>query len=113
MIYDNMDLLGATMNEQLAYGGTTEMRKNFLAMTTDTLCGHTFNESFNLNLLKSEQMATDWQRTIKAVATLTPLVKQFPWIIPVALKCPLGLLQVMVPDLARIVGLRRVGNPSP
>ena len=111
MIYDEIELLGAASKEQLAHGGIAEMRKNFLAMTTDSLCGHTFNESFNLNLLKSDQAATNWQKTIKAVATLTPLVKQFPWIIPVALKCPLGLLQVMVPGLARIVPLRRVGNP--
>ena len=110
MIYDKTELLGFRLKEQLADGGVAEMRKNFLAMTTDSLCGHAFEDS--LHLLESDQAATNWQKTIKAVAILTPLVKQFTWIIPLALMFPLGPLRMVVPDLARIVALHRVGNFS-
>ena len=106
MIHDNVEILSSRLKEQLSNGGVAEMRKNFLAMTTDTLCGHALDKS--LNLLESDQAAIDWQKTIKAIAILTPLVKQFTWIIPVALMLPLGPLRMIVPDLARIVALHRV-----
>lgn len=110
MIYRNMNLLGQRLKQGLADGGVVEMRKTYLAMTTDTLCDHTFGES--LDLLKQDKKADEWKRTIKAVAVLTPLIKQFTWIIPLALKLPLRPLQMVVPDLARIVALHRVGTIS-
>lgn len=84
------------------------MRKIYLAFTTDNLSDHCFGRS--TELLLDDQRALEWQRTIKAVATLTPLAKQFPWLIPLALKCPLRPLQKIVPDLARIVKARRVST---
>ena len=106
MIYEKTELLGVRLREQLANGGVAEMRKNYLAMTTDTLSSHAFDES--LDLLESDQAAINWQKTIKAIATLTPLIKQFTWIIPVALKLPLGLVQLVHRDIARIAALHWV-----
>ena len=106
MIYDNMDLLENRLRQDLSNGGAVELRKTYLAMTTDTLADHAFNKS--LNLLKDRKKADEWRRTIRAVTVLTPLIKQFVWIIPLALKLPMGLLRMIVPDLARIVALRRV-----
>lgn len=103
-----MGLLERRLKQDLANGGVVELRKTYLAMTTDTLADHTFQKP--LDLLKSDQKANDWRRTIKAVAVLTPLIKQFTWIIPLALKLPLRPLQMVVPDLARIVALRRVSR---
>jgi len=60
------------------------------------------------DLLGDEQRATNWMKTIKAVAMVTPLVKQYSWIMPFALKFPLWPLRVVLPDLSRIVQLRRV-----
>ncbi|KAL8929508.1 MAG: hypothetical protein Q9208_001177 [Pyrenodesmia sp. 3 TL-2023] len=105
MIYTKMDLLELRLREQLAKDGVAEMRKNFLATTTDVLCDHAFYES--LDLLRSDQAAGDWQKTIKAVAGLTPLQKQFLWIVPTALKLPLLPLWATVPHLARMVALHR------
>lgn len=108
MIYRKMDLLCQKLRHSLANGGVVELRKTYLAMTTDTLCGHAFDKS--LDLMDEDQKADEWKRTIKAVAILTPLIKQFTWIIPLALKLPLGPLRLVVPDLARIVALHRVGT---
>lgn len=108
MIYRKMDLLCQRLRDTLANGGVVEVRKAYLAMTTDTLCGHAFDRS--LDLLDEDRKADEWKRTIRAVAILTPLIKQFTWIIPLALKLPLGPLRMVVPDLARIVALHRVGT---
>ena len=106
MIHDKAELLCRGIRSQLLETGVAEMRVHYLAMTTDTLCSHAFAKP--LNLLENERQAMEWQRTIKAIALLTPLVKQFTWIIPAALKLPLLPLQLVVPDLARIVVLHRV-----
>jgi cytochrome P450 len=110
MIYRKMDLLCQPLRDSLAIGGVVELRKSYLAMTTDTLCGHAFDKS--LDLLDEDRKADEWKRTIRAVAILTPLIKQFTWIIPLALKLPLAPLRMVVPDLARIVALHRVGTNS-
>ncbi|KAL8963661.1 MAG: hypothetical protein Q9193_000105 [Seirophora villosa] len=107
-IYKNVTLLEQTLKNDLARGGVVELRKMYLAMTTDTLADHAFQR--NLGLLGSEQRSDEWRRTIKAVAVLTPLIKQFTWIIPLALRLPLGPLRWVVPDLARVVALRRDMN---
>lgn len=106
MIYEKVDLPTKDLNETLANKEVVELRQTFLALTMDTLSQHAFERS--TNLLGDNKAAADWKRTIKAVAILTPLVKQFTWIIPLALKLPLTLLRWVVPDLARIVALRKV-----
>jgi hypothetical protein len=110
VVHEKVELLGSCLQQQLSETGSAEIRANYLAMTTDTLCSHAFGHS--MDLLGDEQRAKNWQRTIKAVAILTPLVKQFTWIIPIALKLPLGPLRLIVPDLARIVALHRVRSSA-
>ena len=106
MIHEKVERLGARLQQQLAKNGSAEMRANYLAMTTDALCCHAFGRS--MDLLGDEVRSKNWQQTIKAIAMLTPLIKQFTWIIPVALKLPLAPLRLTVPGLARIVALHRV-----
>lgn len=106
MIHAKAERLVSRLQEQFEKYGFAEMRANYLATTTDALCLHAFGGS--MDLLENEQRSKNWQQTIKAVAVLTPLVKQFTWIIPVALSLPLAPLRLVVPDLARIVALHRV-----
>lgn len=106
MIYDKANILSQLLKRKLDTGAIVELRETFLALTTDTLSRHAFDQPSDL--LSDELAAVEWKRTIKAIAILTPLIKQFTWIIPLALKIPLAPLRVVVPDLARIVALRRV-----
>ena len=105
-MYESMSLLEQRLKQELANDGVIELRTTYLAITTDTLARLAFHTS--LGLLDSSRQANYWEKTIKAVAFLTPPIKQFPWIIPVASKLPLGLLRIVVPDIARIIALRRV-----
>ena len=106
MVYEKTELFLNKLQKQFLEQKYAEMRVNYLAMTTDTLCCHTFDQS--MSLLDSEIRAKEWHSTIRAIAILTPLVKQFTWIIPLALRIPLVLLRFVVPVLARIVVLRKV-----
>ncbi|KAK8115745.1 hypothetical protein PG984_012247 [Apiospora sp. TS-2023a] len=106
LMYKNVDLLLQRMHSQIKATGSTEMRTNYLALATDILSDHCLGQS--TDFLLDDQEATKWRKTINAIATLTPLAKQFPFIIPFALRLPLWPLEMVVPDLARIVRLRRV-----
>ena len=89
------------------------MRVNFLAMTTDLVAAHTLNGSNSqgtLRLLENEDDAKAWQQTIAALAFLTPLVKQAPWLIPLALKLSTGLWMTIAPTLGRVIKLHRVSD---
>jgi hypothetical protein len=87
MIHVKVETLCKRLQKQLENSGIAELRKNYLALTTDTLSCYAFEDS--LDLLDNEQEAINWQKTIKAVAILTPLARQFTWIIPLALKLPM------------------------
>ena len=108
MIHEKMKLLGKILKQKVKENGTVELRQTYLALATDTLSSHAFESS--LDLLKDDRKAKEWKKTIKAIAILTPLIKQFTWIIPLALRIPLRLLRLAVPDLARIVALRQVSS---
>lgn len=41
-----------------------------------------------MNLLDDPDIASDWKMTINAIASLTPLIKQLPWIIPMVRRVP-------------------------
>lgn len=106
MIYEQAELLCISLRNQLDQNGTAEMRTNFTAWSTDVISILAFPKP--LHLLEDLQAAVDYHLTTKASMLLTPLQKQFPWLIETAWKLPQALVQVMSPDLARSVALYRV-----
>ena len=112
-IHDKANALCASMRDQQARESSVELRVNFLAMTTDVIAAHTLNGSNQertLDLLKNNDNARDWQKTIAALAILTPVCKQAPWLIPLALKLSVGFWMMIAPPLGRVVRLNRVSS---
>ena len=110
MIHQNMEILGQILERKLANKEIVELRQTYLAFTTDTVARYAFGRS--LHLLVDEQAALEWKQTVHAVATSTPLIKQFNWMIRLALKTPIILLRMMVPKLARVMSCRMVRIPT-
>jgi len=110
-IHERTTTLCATVRHQQERDGSVELRVNFLAFTTDMIAAHALNgsnPSNTLHLLQNEENAKEWQKTIAAVALLTGIVKQFPSLIPVALKLSVEYWMTIAPPLGRIVRLNRV-----
>ena len=55
--------------------------------------------------------AKSWSCTMRALAQLTPLIKQFPWLINLVQKLPSNIIRPWLPNLARVVFLIRVSRP--
>ena len=107
MIYEQAELLCESVEKQLDQNGIAEMRLNFTAWSTDVIAILVLPKP--LHLLKDQQAAVKYHLTTNAVLLLTPLQKQFPWLVETAMKLPLGLLQFTSPVLARSVALYQVG----
>lgn len=52
-------------------------------------------------------VAEAWYATSQCLPRITPFVKQFPWIVTLALKLPVSLIQAVMPNLASLVSLRK------
>ena len=91
---------------QQSRNGPVEVHTLVLAFANDTICSYAFD--YSMKLLEDPQRAHNWRLTISAVAGLTPLVKQFLWIMPVAKKLPIYLSEWVVPRLACVLLLQKV-----
>ena len=92
-------------------GEIIELRRVFLAFTTDTVALHSLGQT--LGLQNDGNRAKDWSRTMRAVAQLTPFIKQFPWILSAVQNLPIIAVEAVMPDLARVLRLHEVRPRRP
>jgi hypothetical protein len=83
-----------------------------LAFSTDTVSEYAFAKSAGLQETVSEEggmgKVEDWAETLRTVGAVFPLLRQFPWMIKVALKVPVVVFRVLVPVLSRFLLLHKV-----
>ena len=109
LIQEKIEKFVTAVDRAVDHHGYADMRVYYLALTTDVLCAHCFE--YEMNLLDDRKRALEWKNTIKAIAILTPLIKQFTSIIPIAKKFPIRLFYLFgLPSLARILILIKVGR---
>lgn len=108
-IHKRVELLCHTLRSQ-SRKGPVDVHALFLAYANDTVCAYSFD--YSMNLLEDSEIASNWKLTINAIASLTPLIKQFPWIIPVVRRIPGWFLRTILPKLERLLSLQEVGALS-
>lgn len=104
-------MLSGIFQSSFERGETLELRTRFLAFTTDTVALYSLGQTMGLQ--GDERRAQEWNQTIRAVAKLTPLVKQFPWSIDISSILPLGMAHLIMPDFARVLQFRQVSSTQP
>ncbi|KAL9013251.1 MAG: hypothetical protein Q9173_002036 [Seirophora scorigena] len=106
-IHKRVELLCDALRSQ-SRTGPVDVHALFLAYANDTVCAYSFD--YSMNLLEDSEMASSWKLTIKAIASVTPLIKQFPWIIPVVRRIPGWFLRTLLPKLGRLLSLQERMN---
>ncbi|KAF7952621.1 uncharacterized protein EAE97_002118 [Botrytis byssoidea] len=101
LILDQVRILSDQFERYLSTKEIIDLRVTFLAFTTDTITRYALGEMKNLQ--ENKTLAVDWSATIRAVARITPLMKQFPWMMTVALYIPINILRFFMPELFRLV----------
>lgn len=105
-IHAHADRLIHLIRERVKNEGFTELRRDYLAFTNDIVTQHCFTP--DLPLLDSREETEKWRETTNAVATSTPIVKQFSWAAPFALSLPARVVEKFSPPTARLLHLIRV-----
>jgi hypothetical protein len=106
LIQEEVQALSDSFQRSFEKGEVVDLRVRCLAFTTDTITRYALGESKGLQ--KDDAAAQDWSQTIRAVARITPFVKQFPWIIDVAIRAPVPLVRLVLPQLSRLLDFHHV-----
>ncbi|KAL9100151.1 MAG: hypothetical protein Q9163_004436, partial [Psora crenata] len=77
----------------------------YLAWSTDSVSRYLEDRPFGL--LDNVERAREWDRTLKTVVELTPLVKQFPLFMPLILHLPGWLVEPISPALNLVLRMHR------
>ena len=104
-IQQRVDMLCQSLMRQ-SKDGPVELHTIYLAFANDTVCSFAFD--YSMNLLEDPGLARQWKATISAIASMTPLFKQFPWLHSVVDLVPKSILRRYLPKFARIQSLRAV-----
>lgn len=82
----------------------------FLAFANNTVCSYALG--YSMPLLEIPQRATDWGTSIEGIASLTPRIKQFSWLIAVARRIPKVPLISIMPSFPVCWLYRWIGGKS-
>ncbi|MCJ1289196.1 hypothetical protein MMC34_000728 [Xylographa carneopallida] len=100
-IRETIEELCSIITQSAAKKDVFDCNLQFLAWSTDSV--NRFLDCSPMGLLHDVGRAIEWKQTIRAVVELTPLVKQFPLVMPMVLHLPQWLVRAFSPDLNRIL----------
>ncbi|KAL8836207.1 MAG: hypothetical protein Q9176_006468 [Flavoplaca citrina] len=84
------------------------LRTAFMGFTLDIVSVFALGESMGLQ--HDMDRARGWVDMLKAVSKITPMAKQFPWLISWGQKLPLGILRVIDPTMAGLLQVHEVST---
>ena len=108
IIHAKIDLLCKNLMNAMAEQTIIDVGVSVLAFTMDTVCTIAFDIS--QDYLDNLDEAREWHDTIAAVAKMTTLLKQFPWLLGVAMKLPIAIFEILTPALGRLLRLHDVSH---
>lgn len=106
IMQEQVQILADTLHRKYIAGEVVELRSVFVAFATDTIYQYAMGDSMGLQ--NDERRARRWWWTLEAVSKMTPMAKQFPWMLPLGQKMPLGLIQRLKPEMAGLLGIHKV-----
>ncbi|KAF1947457.1 benzoate 4-monooxygenase cytochrome P450 [Clathrospora elynae] len=86
VLVDLVNTLIQKIEEGLDAGKTVNLVHAYSALTQDVVMEYCF--SFSRNCLQEEKFAPQWYEWMQINCTFTPVIKQFPWLLPMLDKLP-------------------------
>jgi cytochrome P450 len=108
IVDDKIELLCDFFRERLVDGKEVNIRIPLLALGTDIFCAHMLGERGSMDLLRDRNRVVEWRQGIIALLHWTPIVRQFPWIIPYAVELPVNVINFFSTKLGLVVSVFKV-----
>lgn len=105
-IYTHVEALCEELSKAHRSSQVVRLQLPLLAFTTDLLTKWVLGSA--LGCQTDAALAERWEATTQYLPVVTPLMKQFPWMILVALKLPMSLVHLLAPSMAALASLHRV-----
>ncbi|TID01730.1 Trichodiene oxygenase [Colletotrichum higginsianum] len=103
LVHDKANLLCNVFRSAMNEGRAINVRVPLLAFGTDFYCAHALGERGNMHLLEDETKAQVWRDSIVGLLHVTPVVRQFPWVLPYAFGLPSWFIRWISSDMALVV----------
>lgn len=103
LINEKIELMCDFFESAMHKGEIINIRVPLLAYATDFYCAHALGDSGDMNLLKDMGKAQVWRHSIVGLLHLTPIVRQFSWIVPVVVELPMWLIRLVSSDMALVI----------
>ncbi|KAL8808403.1 MAG: hypothetical protein Q9200_004294 [Gallowayella weberi] len=100
-----VELLCNTFRDHLASGSPLELRTVFTGFTMDTVSLFAMGKSMGVQ--NDQSRAKTWVEAIKGISKTTPVAKQFPWLLSLGQKIPLGFIRRMNPAMAEVLQIHK------
>ncbi|KAF2733668.1 cytochrome P450 [Polyplosphaeria fusca] len=100
-----IELLCDFFRERVEDGREVNIRVPLLAVGTDVFCAHTLGKRGEMDLLRDWDKAVKWRESIIGLLHWTPIVRQFSWVIPLAIELPLGLINAFSSEMGLVVSI--------
>ena len=105
-IYSRANKLANVLSRQINAKGYADVRSAYLAFATDVITQHCFRS--DLCLLDDDSQAEEYLATFHSIALLTPIAKQFSWLLPRVMKLPAWIGERLSPRMALVFRLFQV-----
>ncbi|KAK6585195.1 hypothetical protein PZA11_001922 [Diplocarpon coronariae] len=106
IIRGQAEKLCQSLQDSYARREVVKLHTTYLGFTTDSVSEFAFARPDGLQ--GNTEGLEDWAETLKMVGESFPLLRQFPWMLKVALKFPLWGYQLVVPAFSRFLELHKV-----
>lgn len=106
IFHRNIELLCASLQRHLRRGEPVDIRVDYLAFTLETI----YNAAFGvpLGVISDYEQALDWKKTLDGITDVTPLVKQYSWILPLAMHLPPLITKLLSTEAAAMSRVHQV-----
>ncbi|CAL3965293.1 unnamed protein product [Diplocarpon coronariae] len=105
IIRGQAEKLCQSLQDSYARREVVKLHTTYLGFTTDSVSEFAFARPDGLQ--GNTEGLEDWAETLKMVGESFPLLRQFPWMLKVALKFPLWGYQLVVPAFSRFLELHK------
>ena len=108
IMQQQVQILSDAFQKKFLSKEVVQLRSIFVAFTTDTI--YQYAMGHNMGMQRDEERARQWLMTLEETSKVTPMAKQFTWMLALAQKIPLEWIRWLKPEVAVLLEIQHVSR---